>query len=417
MKQRYAVLIFFFSFLLVHAAFGQARDTRLKTKGYVNPQEIVSLDSTMRMDQALLVIGELSKQFAGKIIVDIEKRKNPIGVYIVNQHWRDALEMILSANGLWYQEEADYIRIMAAGAAAVSGEGGAVAPEKTGEPKPTLDARDVKISAVFFTANASKLQQWGISWDFFRSKTKEPSIQQYVNFGLSGGDTVAAVPPSPPGKGKSSLDNALTILHSPPEFKFANIDALAKFFANNQLGEVVTSPEIVVRNGKKGRIQVGQDIFITTKDIAGNTINQQLSTGTIIDVLPMVYTQSDTDFVYLDLSIEQSDAQPGPVINRTAVKTYVLLYDGEETVIGGLYTTTEQETREGIPFLKDLPPWFFGLRYLFGSESKFKQKNELIVLLKAELLQPIRNRISSKETQQDILNNKRREFQKEYDKK
>ncbi len=415
MKHRYTVIVLFL-FVLTQAVFSQGRDARLKSKGYTNPQEIVSLDSTTRMDQALLVIGELSKQFAGKIIIDVEKRKNPIGVYIVNQHWRDALEMILNANGLWYDEEADYIRIIPAGGA-VTGGAAPLPGEKVGEPKPTLDSKDIKISAVFFNANASKLQQWGISWNFFRSKPKEPSIQQYINAGLGGGDTTASIPPSPAGKGKSSLDNALTVLHSPPEFTFANIDALSKFFANNQLGEVVTSPEVVVRNGKKGRIQVGQDIFVTTRDIAGNAISQELSTGTIIEVTPTIYTQNDTDIVYLDLNIEQSDAQPGPVINRTSVKTFALLYDGEETVIGGLYTTTENETREGIPFLKDLPPWFFGLRYLFGSESKFKQKNELIVLLKAELLQPVRSRISSKATQQSILDAKRKEFQKDYEKK
>ena len=417
MKTSIKFLLLLTLFVAVPQVHGQGgRDTRLRSKGYINPQEIVSLDSTMRMDQALLVIGELSKQFAGKIIIDLEKHTAPIGVYVVNQHWRDALDMILARNGLTAIEEADYIRIVPAGSAgSVTGE--RLTAQSTGEPPPTLDARDVRISAVFFTANTSKLQQWGISWDFFRSKSKEPSIEQYVSAGISQGDTVAAIPPQPVGKGLSSIDKSLTVIHTPPEFTFANIDALAKFFANNQLGEVITSPEVIVRNGRKGRIQVGQDIFIVTRDIAGNAINQELSTGTIIDVTPIVYTQNDTDIVYLNLSIEQSDAQPGPVINKTAVKTDVLLYNGEETVIGGLYATTETETREGIPFLKDLPPWFFGLRYLFGSESKFKQKNELIVLLKAELVQPIRYRISTKETREELLREKRIQFQKENERK
>jgi len=94
-----------------------------------------------------------------------------------------------------------------------------------------------------------------------------------------------------------------------------------------------------------------------------------------------------------------------------------LLYDGEETVIGGLYTTSEQEVREGVPVLKDLPWWFFGFRYIFGSENKTKIKNELIILLKAELSSPIRARMSTHQTQQELINNKRRETQKEYDKK
>lgn len=407
----------------IQVMYGQgARDMRMRTKGYTNPQEIVSLDSSMRMDQALLVIGELSKQYAGKIIIDLDKHKNPIGVYIVNQHWRDALDMILAHNGLTYVEEPEYIRILPAGAsAAVAGPPGG-SPGLPAEPPPTLQSRDIKISAVFFNTNVSKLQDYGISWNFFRNKTKEPSEDGFISTGMGHGDTL---PNNGPGSihqveqhsSQPSLEKALLQLQSPPEFKFANIDLLIKFFGSNNLGEVLTSPEVTVRDGKKGRIQVGKDIFITTRDIAGNTINQQISTGTIIDVTPTIYTQNDTDFIYLALNIEQSDVQPGPEINRTSVVTHALLCDGEETVIGGLVTTLDQQTREGVPFLKDLPWWFLGLRYIFGSESTVRTKNELIVLLKAELLQPIRNRVAIRTNEQELINNKRKEYQKEYEKK
>jgi hypothetical protein len=210
MKKKYFVLMFCLSIVSLQFAFGQARDTRLKTKGYVNPQEIVSLDSTMRMDQALLVINELSKQFAGKIIVDLEKRRAPIGVYVVNQHWRDALEMILSRHGLTFIEEADYIRIVQAGAGttAQAGQTGVV----PGEPPPTLDARDVKISAVFFSTDVSKLQEYGISWNFFRNKKKEPSEDLYISAGIGSTDTLGNIPPRPRG----SFDKHLEfLLHHP----------------------------------------------------------------------------------------------------------------------------------------------------------------------------------------------------------
>ena len=45
-----------------------------------------------------------------------------------------------------------------------------------------------------------------------------------------------------------------------------------------------------------------------------------------------------------------------------------MLNDGEETVLGGLYSTTKTSTRAGVPFLRDLPWYVFGLRYIFGSE-------------------------------------------------
>lgn len=410
MKVRFLLFLCSAFVLLSSIATGQARDNRLRQKGYINPQEIVSLDSTTRMDQALLVINELSKQFAGKIIIDLEKRKSPIGVYVVNQHWRDALDIILTRHGLTYTEEADFIRIYQAGAVPTIGEGGL---GEIKEPPPTLDARDVKISAVFFNTNVTKLQEYGIMWNFFRSKTKEPAIDLYTAVGTGGRDTLGNIPPTPRG----SFDKALGILQSPPSFTFANIDALVKFFGTNELGDVLTSPDLIVRNGKEGKIQVGKDIFVTTRDIAGNTINQQISTGTIIQVTPIVFTQSDTDFVYLNLIIEQSDVSPGPEINRSAVKTHVLLYDGEETVIGGLFSTLDQQSREGVPFLKDLPWWFFGLRYIFGSDSKIKTKSELIILLKAELTDPIRDRMVIRQSRQEILNTKRKDYQKEFDPK
>ncbi len=374
------ILLFVLLVTSIQIGFSQSKEVRLRTKGYVNPQEIISLDSSMRMDQALMVINELSKQYSGKLIIDLEKHSNPIGVYIVNQHWRDALDMILTRAGLSYIEEPEFIQITSGTSTPLlSGTGGPPV-----EPPPTLAARDVKISAVFFATDVTKLQDYGVSWNFFRSKGgKEPTLNGYLATGIGLGDTASPVPPTQQGGDASggrgsqvvpALDKAIGVISSPPSFTFANIDLLVKFFGSNGLGEVITSPEVIVRDGRKGRIQVGKDIYISVRDIAGNTVNEQVSTGTIIEVTPTIYTQSDTDFIYLDMTIEQSDASPGPTINRSQVKTHALLFNGEETVIGGLFTTLETEVREGVPFLKDLPWWFFGLRYVFGSESLVKTR-------------------------------------------
>jgi type IV pilus assembly protein PilQ len=377
-------------------------------KGYVNPQEIVSLDSTWSMSQALGVLNEMSKEHAGKVIVDNEKSKKPIGITIVNQHWRDALESILAHNGLWYEEESDFIRIVPGNAASLSMSGASAGAGEKLEKPPTLDNRDVKISAVFFTANVTKLQNYGISWNFFHAKkNNEPSVSTRFS---------ANITPSTDAS-DTMKDNSVTAISSPPNFSFANIDALVKFFGSNNLGEVTTAPEVVVRNGKPGKIQVGRDVYLTTKDIAGNTVYQVVSTGTIIDVTPTVFTQSDTDFIALNLKIEQSNVEADKSVTKAAVNTFALTNDGEELVIGGLYTTDDQNVREGIPFLKDLPPWFFGLRYIFGSESITKTKNELIVLLKADLLPTVRSRLFDKDNNKDLLDKKRKEYRQAYENK
>ena len=113
MKTTQLVLILFCSFLVFSLSLAQGtRDQRIRMKGYVNPQEIVSLDSAWSLSQALGVLNEMCKEHAGKVIVDSEKSKKTIGITIVNQHWRDALEAILIHNGLWYEEEADFIKIV-----------------------------------------------------------------------------------------------------------------------------------------------------------------------------------------------------------------------------------------------------------------------------------------------------------------
>jgi len=72
------------------------------------------------------------------------------------------------------------------------------------------------------------------------------------------------------------------------------------------------------------------------------------------------------------------------------------MLNGEETVLGGLFVNDESKIRTGIPILKDLPWWFFGLKYLFGSDETVVRKRELVILIKAELLPSLKERIAGK---------------------
>ncbi len=111
--------------------------------------------------------------------------------------------------------------------------------------------------------------------------------------------------------------------------------------------------------------------------------------------------------IYLNIEAERSSAQPDPVstvISKQTASTHALLLDGESTVIAGLYRTEEAKVRRGIPILKDLPGWFFGLKYLFGYNSSDLQENELIILLQAELEDTIPERFAKRfQSQQELL--------------
>jgi type IV pilus assembly protein PilQ len=71
------------------------------------------------------------------------------------------------------------------------------------------------------------------------------------------------------------------------------------------------------------------------------------------------------------------------------------MLNGEQTVIGGLFVNDETTVRNGIPILKDLPWWVFGLRYLFGSDSKAITKKELVICIKAELVPTLKERLTT----------------------
>jgi type IV pilus assembly protein PilQ len=243
----------------------------------------------------------------------------------------------------------------------------------------TFRSREIKISAIFFEVNLTRLDEVGLNWNFMKS-TKDVT----VDAGFLGADEVS----------KDIFKVDVT-----PKVSFANMNILAQFFSDYKLGEILSGPQLIVRSGEEGRIQVGQDFSIRERDFAGNLIDKFYSAGTIIKVHPQVITEQGVNFVHMVVEVERSSVTPGAVstiINKTKATTNLLLLDSEETVIGGLYNNEVNTTRTGVPFLKDLPWWFLGLRYIFGYDKDEVSKKELVILLKAELVPTLQERITQR---------------------
>ncbi len=85
------------------------------------------------------------------------------------------------------------------------------------------------------------------------------------------------------------------------------------------------------------------------------------------------------------------------------------MLDGEETIIGGLYINEETTVRNGIPFLKDLPWWVFGIRFLTGSDETIIRKKEVIIVLRVELLPTLQQRAMLKREYENLIRDKIRE--------
>ncbi|MEG8946649.1 type II secretion system protein GspD [Rosettibacter firmus] len=383
MKRSFILLILLIQCLHLNAQI----DLQQKLKGYVNPEELVTLSENIPFNQAIEVLSAVSQKVSGKKIVSTVNLTTPIGVELDKIHYKKALFIIVQYNNLTLEETESTIIV-----------------KKKEEPKAQLakdvyapvDEREVRISAVLFEANVAEMRERGINWEFLLSRS-----------GLSIGGKLVTVQEQV----QQQTGTTTQVQQKPPEFsvetqsefsmgKFdGSATSLFRFFESQNLGKIISRPTISTVNGVKGRTQVGSDISIKERDFAGNLIDRFYSTGTIIEVTPYIYTEEGIDYVYMKLKVERSSAIPGTItteIRKTAAETNVLLLDGEETAIGGLFLNEESVDRRGVPILKDLPWWVFGLKYIFGYDQKTVTTKEIIILIKAEILPPLKERISTK---------------------
>jgi len=370
--------------------------------GEYNPLEIVSITQYASFDQAIKMLSAVSELVSGKSIVSTVSIASPIGVEIKKMPYLDALNLIVNVFNLMYEEKEGSIVIKH--------------KEKTSEEKlnedvfADLDAREVNISAVFFEADVENSRERGIDWKWLLSTNG-------VNIGTE--LRTQTLPPETQVQ-QQGLQPEFNI-NTLTDFKIGdwtgNATAMFRFFESQNLGEIIASPTITVRDKQKGRIQIGSDFSIKQRDFSGNIIDRFYSAGSIINVTPYVYNKSGIDYILLKLDVERSSFFPSELtteVKKTAASSDVLLLDGEETVIGGLYVNEEAIVRTGIPFLKDLPWWVLGIRYLTGSDETIIRKKEVIILLRAELLPTLEERFTNAK-ERNLIKDKLKKDQEEID--
>ncbi len=369
-----------------------------------SPEELVSLSGSMPFNQAMQMLSKMSKQFINKIIVLSEDISDPIGIDIIQMNWYRALLLILKYNNLEYTETEEYIKVL---------------PKKAEKPQLPevmkgidLSTREVNISAIFFELDVAKSKELGMNWKWLLSST---DVDLAGQLGQVDQNIFNLNQQQQTTDQTKSFNLGLYAQTQMGDF-LGRATALFNFFEQNQIGEVIASPQVTVRDRVRGEIQVGADFSTREKDFAGNTVERFYSTGTIIRVTPYVFEEDGKNYILIDLEAERSNAIPGQIsteIKKTKAKTDVLLVDGEETVIGGLYITEEKTERSGIPILKDLPWWVFGIRYLTGFDKKTYTKKELIIVLKAKLVPPLKERFTSRKKNLNLIEQTREDYKKQ----
>jgi len=348
--------------------FGQEQELK-----NIPEEELITISRETNFAAAIKAIENLSLDFAGKNILNTSTLDGPIGIPIKGLYWKDALKLVVKFNNVFLEERP--ATFIVKDIDIIEDEFG-IDPEE--EEKVTIYTKQVRISAIFFKADKSLTREVGIDWSTLIDGKVDANVSLTTTSNLST-DILSA------GWNKNWDTGDITI----------GLETLLKIIEANQKGTILARPSISVLSKKSGYIQIGQDFSVKTLDEAGNTTEKFFETGIIMKVTPEVLIEGDREAIYLSVEVEKSSAIPGnlsTIIDKSNSNTFVLLYDGEETVIGGLYDKDVKTGRGGVPILKDLPWWFFGLRYLFGYETHSLTEREMIVIVKAEIIDPLDDR-------------------------
>lgn len=164
----------------------------------------------------------------------------------------------------------------------------------------------------------------------------------------------------------------------------------------------ISTPRITTLNNQKAVVRVvKEDVFyqaevepaIITNGVASepvvNYTAQSVSVGVVLDVTPQVGEDGTITLnVHPTISditgiAESPNQDTAPILSIRELDTVGKVQAGQTLVIAGLISERTQQTRSGIPILKDLPL----LGYIFGKTTDQKSNIELVMLLTPTLLE------------------------------
>ena len=263
------------------------------------------------------------------------------------------------------------------------------APEQIEKVQQLLKELDVPYQQILLEAQVMALsknasRQLGIDWTWSQFPMQNQSASG------SGGSTST-------GSGTS------TVSSFPIGIVTGGDGQLYKFGVNATLNALITSgdgkilarPNVTTFNGNRATIFVGDQLPIVTPNAstAGGPVTYTTSyknAGITLSYIPRinedekisasVFVEVSTPVaVVLDVGGQKTTAYQ---ITTRSAQTNVRMKDGDTMVIGGLISSQEIKNLNKVPILGDLP--FLGK--LFQSVSKSKNETEVVIFLKAKIL-------------------------------
>ncbi len=156
-----------------------------------------------------------------------------------------------------------------------------------------------------------------------------------------------------------------------------NLDVALSALENSGKARLLSTPRVSTQNNVEA--EIAQGVQIPYQVVANNTVTVQFrDAALVLRVTPQI-TAANT--VIMNISVD--NGSPGqvisgvPSINTQRATTTVLVNDGETTVIGGIFQSTETSSTDSTPGLSRVPL----LGWLFKHDQQREDDRELLIFI------------------------------------
>jgi general secretion pathway protein D len=260
-----------------------------------------------------------------------------------------------------------------------------------------LDVRraQVYVEALIAEISSDKAAEFGIQWQYLGSAGATDSSSRAfggTNFGGTG-QNVLGISQNPasvgPGLNIGVIRGRVTI---PGVGEIANIAALVRALESDTNTNILSTPRLLTLDNEEARIVIGQNLPILTGQYAltgsattptpFQTIERQ-DVGLTLRIKPQISEGGTVRLqLYEEVSSVASETAAGPVTNKRAVQSTILVDDGEIVAIGGLLQDSLIDGEQKVPVLGDIPL----LGGLFRYNTRSHVKTNLMLFLRPVVL-------------------------------
>jgi general secretion pathway protein D len=200
------------------------------------------------------------------------------------------------------------------------------------------------------------------------------------------------------GEKGNFTNGLLSFIFSRPSGGFPAADMNFNFLLAQEDVRIKANPSIIAINQTTAQIAIVEEISINNGAFPFNTptgtVIQDSYTraqyGITINLTPTIHLPDEGEeesFVSLETDLEFDSTKiltldSRPPVTRRNIKNQVRVADGETIILGGLRQQIEEDSREKIPFLGDIP----GIGKLFGTARARDVSTEMFIFITPRII-------------------------------